>query len=168
VATPSIAQSLRAQTAAELAGARELRRRRRVPIGLATLGVGFLLGLGVLFAWRRTHAGSDVKGPKHLAVLPFENQGDSADAYFADGVTDELRGKLAAVPGLEVVAGRSSNEYRRTTKWEQPFDASLTDVFQVQADIARRVAQALNVALSPSTSQPLAARPTMSPEAHDL
>src|SRR6185436_19438777 len=115
VATPSIAQSLRAQTAAELAGARELRRRRRVPIGLATLGVGFLLGLGVLFAWRRTHAGSDVKGPKHLAVLPFENQGDSADAYFADGITDELRGKLAAVPGLEVVAGRSSNKYRQTT-----------------------------------------------------
>jgi serine/threonine-protein kinase len=193
----------------------ERRGRRRIPIGVATLGVGFALGLGVLFAWRRAHSG-EVAGPKRLAVLPFENQGDSADAYFADGVTDELRGKLAAVPGLEVVAGRSSNEYRRTTKslpeiakdlgadyllvgkirwekgqgasrirvspelirvvpgaapttkWEQPFDASLTDVFQVQADIAGRVAQALNVALSPSTSQPLAARPTMSPEAHDL
>jgi serine/threonine-protein kinase len=216
VATPSIAQSLRAQTAAELAGARELRRRRRVPIGLATLGVGFLLGLGVLFAWRRTHAGSDVKGPKHLAVLPFENQGDSADAYFADGITDELRGKLAAVPGLEVVAGRSSNKYRQTTKdlpdiardlgveyllvgkihwakgqgasrvrvspeliwvragaapttkWQQPFDAALTDVFQVQADIAGRVAQALNVALGSGASQALAARPTKSPEAYDL
>src|SRR5262249_26779592 len=55
-----------------------------------------------------------------------------------------------------------------TTKWEQPFDAALTDVFQVQADIAGRVAQALNVALGPSASQPLAARPTTSPEAHDL
>src|SRR4029077_8779229 len=90
--------------------------RRRFPVGLATLGVGFLLGLGVLFAWRRTHRGGEAVGPKHLAVLPFENVGDSADAYFADGMTDELRGKLAAVPGLEVVAGRSSNEYRQTTK----------------------------------------------------
>ena len=193
----------------------KLRRRRRIPVGVATLGVGFALGLGVLFAWRRAHSG-EVAGSKRLAVLPFENQGDSADAYFADGITDELRGKLAAVPGLEVVAGRSSNEYRRTTKslpeiakdlgadyllvgkirwekgkgasrirvspelirvaagaapttkWAEPFDASLTDVFQVQADIAGQVAQALNVALSPSASQPLAARPTTSPEAHDL
>src|SRR4029077_3747022 len=134
-------------------------------------------------------------GPRHLAVLPFENQGDSADAYFADGVTDELRGKLASVPGIEVIASRSSNDYRRTTKslpeiardlgvdylligkirwektaggtsrvrvspelvrvspagaatkWEQPFDAALTDVFSVQADIAGKVASALNVAL---------------------
>ncbi len=190
--------------------------RRRFPVGLATLGVGFLLGLGVLFAWRRAHRSGEVAGLKHLAVLPFENLGDSADGYFADGVTDELRGKLAAVPGLEVVAGRSSNKYRRTTedlpqiardlgveyllvgkirwqkgqgtsrvrvspelirvtpeaapttKWEEPFDAALTDVFQVQADIAGRVAQALNVALGPGVSQTLAARPTTSPEAYDL
>jgi serine/threonine-protein kinase len=190
--------------------------RRRIPIGLATLGIGFVLGLGVLFAWRRTHRAGELAAPKHLAVLPFENLGDSGDAYFADGVTDELRGKLAAVPGLEVVAGRSSNEYRRTakslpdiardlgveyllvgkirwdkrqgasrvrvspelirvvqgaapiTKWEEPFDAALTDVFQVQADIASRVAQALNVALGAGVPQALAARPTTSPEAYDL
>ena len=35
-----------------------------------------------------------------LAVLPFENLGDADDEYFADGVTDEVRGKLAALPGL--------------------------------------------------------------------
>jgi TolB-like protein/Tfp pilus assembly protein PilF len=189
--------------------------RRRFPVGLTTLGVGFVLGLGVLFAWRRAHRAGEGVGPKHLAVLPFENLGDSADAYFADGMTDELRGKLAAVPGLEVVAGRSSNEYRQTTKslpeiagdlgveyvlvgkirwekgqgtsrvrvspelirvapgaapstkWAQPFDAALTDVFQVQADIAGRVAQALNVALGPGVPQALAARPMTSPEAYD-
>ena len=189
--------------------------RRRVPVGLATLGVGFLLGLGMLFAWRRAHRGGEPLGPKHLAVLPFENLGDSADGYFADGVTDELRGKLAAVPGLEVVAGRSSSEYRQTTKslpdiardlgveyllvgkirwekgqgasrvrvspelirvapgvapttkWEEPFDAPLTDVFQVQADIAGRVAQALDVALGAGVPQTLAARPTASTEAYD-
>ena len=50
--------------------------------------------------------------PSVLAVLPFENLGDSADAYFADGVTDEVRGKLASVPGLEVIARGSSNQYQ--------------------------------------------------------
>ena len=190
--------------------------RRRLTVGVATLGIGFVLGLGLLFAWRHTHRGGEVAGPKHLAVLPFENQGDSADAYFADGITDELRGKLAAVPGLEVIASRSSNEYRRTTKslsqiardlgvgylligkirwdkgtggagrvrvspelirvapgaapttkWAQPFDAALTDVFQVQADIAGRVAEALNVALGAGVPRALAARPTTSTEAYD-
>ena len=33
-----------------------------------------------------------------VAVLPFQNVGDSADAYFADGMTDAVRGKLTALP----------------------------------------------------------------------
>ena len=37
-------------------------------------------------------------GVTRLAVLPFENLGDSADAYFAEGMTDEVRGKLADFP----------------------------------------------------------------------
>ncbi len=218
-ATPTITPMIVPPVAPQFAGpspTRASEARRRFPVGLATLGIGFVLGLGVLFAWRRAHRAPEIEGVKHLAVLPFENQGDSADAYFADGITDELRGKLAGVPGLEVVAGRSSNEYRRTTKglpeiarelgvdyllvgkirwvrgqgvnrvrvspelirvapgaapttkWEQPFDAALTDVFQVQADIAGRVAQALNVALGAGVPQALAARPTTSPEAYDL
>jgi hypothetical protein len=40
-----------------------------------------------------------------------------------------------------------------TTTWQQGFDASLTDVFQVQADIATKVASALNVALGDSARQ---------------
>jgi eukaryotic-like serine/threonine-protein kinase len=46
-----------------------------------------------------------------LAVLSFENLGDSADAYFADGVADEVRAKLAGLPGLEVIARGSSSYY---------------------------------------------------------
>ena len=47
-----------------------------------------------------------------LAVLPFENLGDSGDAYFAEGMADEVRGKLAGLPGLAVIAGGSSRQYR--------------------------------------------------------
>ena len=190
---------------------------RRVPVAALALVLGFLVGLGVLFAWRRTHpdAGEDT-GPKRLAVLPFENLGDSADAYFAEGITNEVRGKLSQVSGLAVLARASSNEYRATskapqqiarelgaeylltatvqwqkapggpsrvrvspelirvepgaaptTKWQQPFDASLTDVFQVQADIAMKVASALNAALGDSVRHELAAKPTENLAAYD-
>jgi adenylate cyclase len=145
---------------------------------------------------------------KRAAVLPFENLSDSADAYFADGITNEVRGTLSRIAGLAVIARAGSNEYRKTskppqqiarelgadyllpatgrwekaaggpsrvrvspelvraepgaaptTKWQQGFDASLT-VFQVQADIATKVASALNVALGDSARHELVAKPT--------
>ncbi len=54
-----------------------------------------------------------------VAILPFENQGGAADAYFADGVADEVRGKLAQVHGLTVIASSSAGQYRATTKTPQ-------------------------------------------------
>jgi eukaryotic-like serine/threonine-protein kinase len=180
----------------------------------AALAVGFLLGLGVLFGWFRSRNGSDDSngGSRRLAVLPFENLGRHEDDYFADGVTDEIRGKLAGLPGLDVTARSSSSQYKRTEKspaeigrelgvdylltgtvrwekgaggnrvrvspelirvatgssrWQQPFDAALSDVFQVQADIASRVAEALNLALEAPKQEQLAERPTTSLAAYD-
>ncbi len=52
-------------------------------------------------------------------------------------------------------------------RWQQPFDASITDVFQVQADIAGQVAQALNVALGAGEKQALAQKPTQNLAAYD-
>jgi TolB-like protein len=159
-----------------------------------------------------------VEGPKvakALAVLPFENLGDSADAYFADGIANAVRTKLSQIGGVVVIARSSSNEYRRTTKpvqqiarelgvdylltatvqwekaggvsrvrvtpelvdvasgraptarWGQEFDATMAGLFQVQADIAGRVAQALDVELSDSARRQLAERPTRSLAAYD-
>jgi tetratricopeptide (TPR) repeat protein len=120
------------------------------------------------------------------------------------------------VPGLEVIARGSSNEYRGTSKrsgeiarelgagylltgtvrwtktpdggsrvrvtpelvevrpgqaprsrWGRQFDAGLTDVFQVQAEIAGRVVSALDVALADSLRRELAAKPTENLEAYD-
>ncbi|MFL5495041.1 MAG: protein kinase domain-containing protein [Gemmatimonadales bacterium] len=181
----------------------------------AILALGFVLGLGVLFGWLRKHNAADAArdtGPKLLAVVPFENLGAPQDEYFADGVTDEIRGKLASLPGLQVTARSSSGQYKRTSKtpqeigrelgvdylltgtvrwekgsagnrvrvspeliqvstgssrWQQPFDAALSDVFQVQADVAGRVAEALNLAMEAPTQRELAARPTSSLAAYD-
>jgi len=194
--------------------AASIRRVARTAVGI---GAVLLLGVGGFFAWRRTHPapGRPETGTRVVAVLPFENLGDSADAYFADGVADEIRTKLAQVGGLEVIARGSSLEYRRTTerptaiahelgadylltgtvrwekaaggsrvrvtpelvdarsgqaarsRWVQQFDASLTDVFQVQADIATKVADALGVALADSARRVLGAKPTESLVAYD-
>jgi eukaryotic-like serine/threonine-protein kinase len=190
--------------------------RRRMPVGLATLALGVLLGLGVLIAWLRTRPEPVTAGAKRLAVLPFENLGNSPDAYFSDGVANEVRTKLAQIEGIEVIARSSSNEYRQTkkaaqqiarelgveylltatvqwakspggmsrvrvspelvdvrpghspeTRWGQPFDAAMTDVFQLQSDIAGQVAQALNVALGDSTKHELSEKPTQSLPAYE-
>jgi serine/threonine-protein kinase len=189
------------------------RRVWRVALFLALIGAVLVAGLLArqLASPRPSGAGQDAI--RRLAVLPFDNLGDSADAYFADGVTDAVRGKLTTLPGLQVTASNSSNEYRATRKpprqigeelgveylligrvrwahgpggtsrvqlspelievatgaaiWQAPFDASLTDIFSTQGDIAARVAAALGVALGARQSEQLHARPTLSLAAYD-
>jgi len=191
---------------------------RRFPLAAAALVVGLLIGVGVLFAWRRSEpGGAGARGGSNvLAVLPFENLGPSEDEYFADGVTDAVRGKLAALPSVQVIARSSSVPYKKAakspqeiarelgvrylltgtvrwekgagganrvqvspelvevssgaaprTRWQQAFDASLTDVFQVQADVATQVAQALGAALGSGERKALAAKPTRNLAAYD-
>jgi TolB-like protein/Tfp pilus assembly protein PilF len=180
--------------------------------------IGLLIGVGILFAWR--HSGSEAAdgagGSNVLAVLPFENLGPSEDEYFADGVTDAVRGKLAALPSVQVIARSSSVPYKKAakspqqiarelgarylltgtvrwekgaggasrvqvspelveissgsaprTRWQEPFDASITDVFQVQADVATQVAQALGATLGSGERKALETQPTSNLAAYD-
>jgi tetratricopeptide (TPR) repeat protein len=120
------------------------------------------------------------------------------------------------VPGLQVIASRSSNEYKHsdkslpvigrelgtdylviarirwakapdgtsrvevspelvevtpgrlpTTKWQQPFEAAITDVFRVQGEIASKVAASLDVALGTEQKEVLTERPTASLAAYE-
>ena len=150
---------------------------------------------------------------RRVAVLPFDNLAAADKVYFAEGVTDEIRGKLATVPGLQVTARTSSAQYARSTKrpqeigreldvayllsgtvrwdqeggqsrvrvspelietatgatrWQQSFDAPMTDVFRVQADVAERVARELGVALASGDRRQLETRPTGDLDAYDL
>ena len=198
-------------TATAPAPARRTRQMSRV--AAVSLGMGFLIGVGLLFAYSSHNAAPATDTSMRLAVLPFENMGDTSDAYFADGITDAVRGKLTGLPGIEVIGLASSGQYRKTTKtpqqigqelgvrylligrvhwargtggasrvqvspelveagtaaskWQQPFDAPLTDVFQVQADIASKVVQALQVALSPEAKKSLETNPTTDLVAYD-
>jgi serine/threonine-protein kinase len=177
------------------------------------------LALGGVWLARR---GSDAataptgsSGPKRMAVLPFENLGAAEDGYFADGMTDEVRSKLAGLSGLAVIASTSASQYKATTKppeqiakelgvgyllvakvrwqksgqtsrirltselvelggagapttrWQETFEADLSDVFRVQGEIATKVARSLEVALSGRERGRLTERPTSNLAAYD-
>jgi TolB-like protein len=189
-----------------------------VPVAATALVLGILIGLGVLFAWRRSvgPAMPADGSAARIAVLPFENLGDTADAYFAAGVSDAVRGKLTELEQLQVIARGSSVQYAGSTrtpgqiaqdlgvqylltgtvrwarspdgtsrvqvspelvqvggdgaaasKWQQSFEAPLSDVFKVQADIAGQVAQAMRVALPGAAQARLAEAPTHNEAAYD-
>jgi eukaryotic-like serine/threonine-protein kinase len=78
--------------------------------------MGLVLALGVVFVTRRAPVGPKSEGAKRLVVLPFENLGNSGDAYFAQGLAGEIRGRLSAMPALQVIASTSSDQYRGTSK----------------------------------------------------
>ena len=188
-------------------------RALRVSLIVAAAAVGVT---GVVLARRGSAPSSPAAAnERSIAVLPFENLGDSADAYFTDGITDAVRGKLTALSGIAVIARASSDQYGKTTKppraiakelgvrylltgkvrfaggagakrvqvspelveitgdgqpksrWQQPFDAEIRDVFRVQGDIAGKVAEAMQVALTAGDQQQFGGNPTNDPAAYD-
>jgi len=86
-------------------------RNRLVGLGVGALIVVALAVAGVL--WNRDTASATVR---RIAVLPFENEGAAGDEYFADGMTDEVRSRLASITGIQVTARASSSQYKKTAK----------------------------------------------------
>jgi serine/threonine-protein kinase len=66
-----------------------------------------------------------VGGAVRLAVLPFENRGAAEDAYVVDGITDQVRGKLMGLPGFQITARTSSDQYRDSKKSPQEIGKEL-------------------------------------------
>ena len=108
---------------------------------IAVAVVVVLAVAGVSFV-RRSHKGaSEPGGVKRIAVLPF----------------------VLVSPELVEVSGSGAP----ISRWQQSFDAELTGVFQVQADIATRVARSLGVALEAGEEKRLAEKPTQNLAAYD-
>jgi TolB-like protein/tetratricopeptide (TPR) repeat protein len=72
---------------------------------------------------------------KRIAVLPFENLGPAEDDFFAAGMTDEVRSKLIALPGLAVIARGSVTEYKGTTKSPTQIAAELGVQYLLSATV---------------------------------
>jgi TolB-like protein/Flp pilus assembly protein TadD len=80
-------------------------RRRDVLIGVAILGV-VALAVGLFIFWHRP-------SEKSIAVLPFENfSDDKANAFFADGIQDDILTSLARIRDLKVISRSSVMQFR--------------------------------------------------------
>jgi eukaryotic-like serine/threonine-protein kinase len=92
------------------------RRPWRRYVAAAALAIPLLFGavIGTRRALRR--APPPPPDQQMLVVLPFRNLGDSADAYFADGLTEELTSRLASLGGLRVISRTSAEQYRASTR----------------------------------------------------
>ena len=82
---------------------------------LAGAAVAVIAAVGGYVATRPSPQMTNEATPS-LAVLPFEHQGDTAEAYVTDGITDEIRGRLAGLRELLVIARASSNRYADSNK----------------------------------------------------
>ena len=146
---------------------------------------------------------------KSIAVLPFENRSEEkANAYFADGIQDEILTRLSKIADLKVISRTSTQHYKSAPEnlreiakqlwvahilegsvqksgdavrvnvqlikaandshiWADTFDRKLTDIFSVESEIAKSVADQLQVHLTGREEQVIAAKPTDNTEAYD-
>jgi eukaryotic-like serine/threonine-protein kinase len=192
------------------------RRRIGKRTGLAAAGaVALLVMVGAYVAATRGGTAPAAPAMHSLAVLPFEDVGgDTANAYFGDGLADELSIALSKVSGLRVASRTSASAFRSQryfdvrelgrqlgvttvlegrvrraggrmrlsvqltsvsdglTLWSDTFEREVTDVFQLQEEIARSIVAALRARLGTmlggQADQPVAVPGTADPEAYDL
>jgi TolB-like protein/class 3 adenylate cyclase/Flp pilus assembly protein TadD len=146
---------------------------------------------------------------KSIAVLPFENRSeDKANAYFADGVQDEILTRLSKIADLKVISRTSTQHYKSAPEnlpeiarqlgvanilegsvqksgdavrvnvqlikaandshlWADTFDRKLTDIFSVESEVAKAIADQLRAKLTGWEEQVIAAKPTDNTEAYD-
>src|SRR6266496_4317132 len=127
---------------------------------------------------------------KSIAVLPFENRsGERANAYFADGIQDEILTRLSKISDLKVISRTSTQHYKSMPEnlreiakqlgvahivegsvqksgdavrvnvqlinasndahmWGETFDRKLTDIFSVESEVAKAIADQLQTKLT--------------------
>ncbi|MEO7723745.1 MAG: hypothetical protein ABIU29_03520 [Chthoniobacterales bacterium] len=190
---------------------------------LLGLAVAVLLSLGG-FAWWFAAARSSQPAPqpsvapvslaipgKSIAVLPFDNLStDPENAFFADGVQDEILTNLAKIADLKVISRSSVMHYKRGVErnlrqigeelnvahllegnvqrapnrirvnaqlidarnnahlWGQTYDRELSDIFAIQSEIAKAIAEQLHARLSPTEKSAIERPPTGDINAFDL
>ena len=160
---------------------------------------------------RRSEAATSTLPAKSIAVLPFENLSEEkANAFFADGVQDEILTALSKIADLKVISRSSVMHYRSGVErnprrigeelgvahvlegsvqragnrirvnaqlidarndahlWAQTYDRDLSDVFAIQSEIAKTIADQLQAKLSPQEQSAIQRPPTTDIAAFDL
>ncbi len=176
--------------------------------------VGAVLSIGLFFlgryGFRNASSSSSELPPKSIAVLPFDNLSrDPDNAFFAEGVQDEILTRLAKVADLKVISRTSTQRFKSAPSdlrdiakqlgvmnivegsvqkandqvrvnvqlinalsdahlWADTYDRKITDIFAVESEIAKTIADTLQAKLSGSEKQMMAAAPTTDTTAYEL
>jgi len=176
----------------------------------SALLVASLVALAAAMGWNVWKSELITRPPtKGIAVLPFENLSHDPDnAYFTEGIEEEILTRLASIANLRVISRSSTQQYQNRPRnlsqiakqlgvanvlegsvqkaadqvrvnvqlidtrtdshlWAESYDRKLTDIFAVQTQIAREVANALQVNVTTREKQTLAVKPTNNLEAYD-
>src|SRR5246500_5574938 len=173
-------------------------------IGALLLVIAMLV-VGRLPFYRQT---GEAISQKSIAVLPFENLSeDKANAYFADGIQDEILTRLAKIADLKVISRTSTQHYKSAPDnlreiakqlgvanllegsvqktndqvrvnvqlikaasdshlWAETFDRKLIDIFSVESEVAKAIADQLRAKLTGQEEEVIAAKPTNNPQAY--
>ena len=177
--------------------------------------IGAALSVGLFFIGRYTGqhsasgAGAELPA-KSIAVLPFDNLSrDPDNAFFAEGVQDEILTRLAKVADLKVIARTSTQKFKSAPEnlpdiakqlgvlnilegsvqkandqvrvnvqlvnamtnvhlWAEIYDRKLTDIFAVESDIAKTIADTLQAKLTGSEKQMMSSQPTTDTTAYEF
>jgi len=191
-----------------------MKRRPKSHAWIYVVAVGAVLSIGLFMLGRygfREKNSSTVELPaKSIAVLPFDNLSeDKSNAYFAEGVQDEILTRLAKVADLKVISRTSTQHFKSAPDnlpqiakqlgvmnilegsvqkandqvrvnvqlinaltdahlWAETFDRKLTDIFAVESEIAKTIADTLQAKLTGSEKTAMSKKPTANPEAYEL
>jgi TolB-like protein/Tfp pilus assembly protein PilF len=182
-------------------------RRGRAVMAGATLTLAIAaVALGT-WTYQRTRPFAPME--RSIAVLPFENlSSDKENAYFADGIQDEILTRLSKIADLKVVSRTSTQHYKSAPEnlpeiakqlgvahvlegsvqksgdavrvnvqlikaatdshlWSDTFDRQLTDIFSVESEMAKAIADQLRAKLTGQEDEVIAAKPTDNSQAYD-
>jgi len=179
-----------------------------VEAAIALLVLGAIIAAFVFVLQRPLRSTLSV-AEKSIAVLPFENLSEEkANAYFAEGIQDEILTRLSKIADLKVISRTSTQHYKSAPEnlreiarelgvahilegsvqksgdavrvnvqlikaandshlWADTFDRTLTDIFSVESEVAKAIADQLRAHITGQEEQILAAKPTDNPEAYD-
>jgi len=188
-------------------------KKQRARARLAVAATALILLAAIVAAFvlvsKKSTKSASIISEKSIAVLPFENRSeDKANAYFADGIQDEILTRLSKIADLKVISRTSTQHYKSAPEnlpeiakqlgvahvlegrvqksgdavrinvqlikaandshlWADTFDRKLTDIFSVESDVAKSIADQLRVKLTGAEEQVIAAKPTDNIEAYD-
>ena len=202
-------EGLKRTEVADAAPTRGSRRRAWIYVVI----VAAAISVSLFFLGRYTSS-KQSEGPaspeKSIAVLPFDNLSrDQENAYFAEGIQDEILSRLAKIADLKVISRTSTQKYKSTPDnlreiakqlgvsnilegsvqkvadqvrvsvqlinatsdahlWAEIYDRKLTDIFAVESDIAKTIAETLRAKLTGSEEQMMSMKPTENTQAYEL